>query len=100
MNVSEIAARLKQARLFRVLPRRDRDALAKGSTVMTFGADSIVIYRGDSAENVYLILEGSVAAVQKGRMRAVSSTGAHGEIVKRSRPRSMRRQGTAERIDG
>lgn len=82
MNVSEIAARLKQARLFRVLPRRDRDALAKGAAVMTFGADSIVIYRGDSAENVYLILEGSVAVESMsshGKSISISSLGA-GEV--------------------
>ena len=39
---------------------------------MTFGADSIVIYRGDSAENVYLILEGSVA---------VESMSSHGKSL-------------------
>lgn len=72
MNNLEIAARLKAARLFRVLPRHDRDALAKGSTVMTYDADSIVIYRGDSAENVYLILEGSVA---------VESMSSHGKSL-------------------
>ena len=76
MNASEIAARLKEARLFRVLPKRIRDGLANGSGVMTFGADSIVLYRGDSAENVYLILEGSVAVESMsshGRSLSISS---------------------------
>lgn len=82
MNNAEIAARLKQARLFRVLPRRDRDMLAKGSTVMTFEADTIVIYRGDTAENVFLILEGSVAVESMsshGKSISISSLGA-GEV--------------------
>jgi CRP-like cAMP-binding protein len=72
MNNSEIAARLKTARLFRVLPKRDRDALAEGSTVTTYETDTIVIYRGDAAEHVYLILEGSVA---------VESMSSHGKSI-------------------
>ena len=72
MNNLEIAARLNEARLFTVLPKHDRDALAKGSTVKTYGADSIVIYRGDSADNVYLILDGSVA---------VESMSSHGKSL-------------------
>lgn len=82
MNKSEIAARLKAARLFRVLPKRDRDGLAKGASVQTFGADSIVIYRGDSADHVYLILEGSVAVESMsshGKSLSISSLGA-GEV--------------------
>jgi len=82
MNNAEIAARLKEARLFRVLPRRDRDMLAKSASVMTFDADTIVIYRGDSAENVFLILEGSVAVESMsshGKSISISSLGA-GEV--------------------
>lgn len=82
MNNSEIAARLKVARLFQVLPKRDRDALAKSSTVMTSEADTIVIYRGDTAESVYLILEGSVAVESMsshGKSISISSLGA-GEV--------------------
>nr|WP_070960724.1 Crp/Fnr family transcriptional regulator [Hyphomonas sp. Mor2] len=82
MNASEIATRLKQARLFRVLPRRELELLAKGSAMLTFGADSIVIYRGDTAEHVYLILEGSVAVESMsshGRSLSISSLNA-GEV--------------------
>ena len=72
MNNSEIAARLKAARLFRILPKRDRDALVDGASVMTHEPDTIVIYRGDAAEGVYLILEGSVA---------VESMSSHGKSI-------------------
>ena len=72
MNTAEIGARLKQARLFKVLPEHERDALALGASVITYAADSMIIYRGDSADNVYLILEGSVA---------VESMSSHGKSL-------------------
>ena len=72
MNKSTIAARLKSARLFRVLPKAERAALADSASVVNYDADAIVIYRGDSAEQVYLILEGSVA---------VESISSHGKTI-------------------
>ncbi len=82
MSNATISARLKSARLFRVLPKTERDALAEAATEANYDADAIIFYRGDTADQVFLILDGSVAVEtmsSHGKTISISSLGA-GEV--------------------
>lgn len=82
MNKAKIVACLKSARLFRVLPKTERDALADGASVVTMDADTTVFFRGDAPDHVYLVLEGSVAVESmsnQGKTIAITSLGV-GEV--------------------
>lgn len=78
MNKSKIVARLKSARLFRVLPKAEREALADGASIVNMDADTTVFFRGDAPDHVFLILEGNVAVESmsnQGKTIAITSLG-------------------------
>ena len=60
MNKAQIIASLKAARLFRGLPDNEIESLAGAAAVIRYETNAIIIFRGDPAEQVYLVLDGSV----------------------------------------
>lgn len=72
MNKAQIIASLKAARLFRGLPDNEIESLAGAAAVIRYETNAIIIFRGDPAEQVYLVLDGSVA---------VETMSSHGKTI-------------------
>ena len=61
MKKADIVARLRTARLFRVLSKSELEGLADSPNVASFEPDTTIFFRGDGPDHVYFILEGRVA---------------------------------------